>query len=735
MRLLLLAIFLFVWIRISVAQRLPDGPVHFSRERSIDITHLRLTLALDIEGQKIAGEACLSLKPLHRISNFDLDAIKLNIKGAYLKSGNQNLELAYTPGQTKLRLYLNREYTPDDSLHICIAYQASPQDGMYFSINPANPDQKYCFTYGEGGLHANWMPIYNENDDKFTSEMIIKVDPPNQVISNGRLIKNTPSGTFHWLQEKPHSNYLVVIYAGNFETGPVADNNIKPPQSYWVPPDNSRLAEYTFRNTPDMNTFFSGITGFEYPWEKYDQVVIPGYAIGGMEHTSVTGLRYATLRDSSAPESSSPEFDSYHQVWTSESLVSHELAHMWFGDLLTCKDLRYIWLNESFATYMQFLWDRQYYGDTYFDFDRLSALDQYLSYVCKTHLIRSLEYDRFNVPDDMYNNEHTYLKGALVLHMLHTFLGDEDFKRVLDVYVDTYSFKNVVSRDLEQIIGQATGKDFSWFFADWIYGGGHPVLEVSYDYLADINQVFLKVKQVQSMVEGQDLFRLPAKITIVTSTERFEYPITISGEYEEILIPCPDFPLMVSVDGAGDLVADIREEKSLQDWIYQCLHDSTAGRIRAARSLVTRYPNEYQTYEVIREMLTIENSWHIRAEAASLSGLLAFPSKNSIVETASNDPDYRVRKALVIGLSQGPADIASEKLQQILSKEKHRDVQATVLISLSKIDPDVCVGLLPEYIDKISWYDELKISFHAVPEKYCESCNDRNDQALHRGSI
>jgi len=201
------------------AQKLPDGKRHFSRERSIDIMHMKLDLVLDMQNQKIEGTACLTLKPLHRISDFELDAIKLQIDRIRHQSGPESVDLAYRTNQSKLHIFLEKEYAPDDSMHICISYKATPRDGMYFSTNPKDPGQKYCYTYGEGGLHANWMPVYAENDDKFTSEMIVAVDPPNMVISNGRLISTSPEGKYHWRQEKPHANYLVVIYAGIFETG------------------------------------------------------------------------------------------------------------------------------------------------------------------------------------------------------------------------------------------------------------------------------------------------------------------------------------------------------------------------------------------------------------------------------------------------------------------------------------------------------------------------------------
>jgi aminopeptidase N len=710
MRFIMISQLILLMYVLGSAQKLPEGTIHTAREREIDIRHLRLELGIDMKKETIKGEVRLSFTPLHPLSDFSLDAINLEIQKVYLLTEDGRVDLGFKTENTRLHIYLDHDYTHHDSLHIAVTYQAAPKDGMYFAEDPAKPDEKYCFTYGEGGLHANWIPIYNGNDDKFSSEMLISVDQPYRVISNGKLVGDTPAGQYHWIQEKPHSNYLMVIYAGNFDSGKITGPDQDPPETYWVPKNSSRLADYTFRDTPEMIKFFSAFTGTGYPWVKYDQVVIPGYAIGGMEHTSATGLRYATLRDSTAPESSSPDFDDYHQIWTSESLVSHELAHMWFGDLVTCRDLRYIWLNESFATFMQFQWDKKNFGKTYFDIDRITALDQYLEYVKLSHIIRPLEFNRFDTPSGMYNEPHTYFKGALVLHMLNKILGDEDFRRVLQVYLNRFEFRNVVSTDFQKIIWEQTGRDPDWFFNDWIFGGGHPVFETSYEYLPDVNNVLLRVSQVQPIIDGQDLFRLPVTITIETGNVRSEREITVSKDYEEFLLPCPDYPLMVSVDGNGDLVADIREDKPFQDWVYQARNDALAGRIRALRHLVKNHPNDPQTRDLIQSSLTDENAWPVRAESALLSGLLEFSVNEKILNAASHDRDYRVRKALLIGLRHGPAKAAAQFIQNMLPLENHTDVQGTALVTLSLLNPAVCRALVPEYLKKESWYDEIRIA-------------------------
>jgi aminopeptidase N len=278
-------------------------------------------------------------------------------------------------------------------------------------------------------------------------------------------------------------------------------------------------------------------------------------------------------------------------------------------------------------------------------------------------------------------------------------------------YLATHAFQNVISRDLYSIILQVTGRDLGWFFEDWIYGAGHPIFEVAYDYLPDIGKLHLKVKQVQPSVEGQDLFRLPVTVTIETSTHRFSEQIEVSEAEQDFLLSCPDYPLMVSFDGAGDLVAEIREEKGFQEWIYQAQYDSTAGRIRALRHLAENHPNNEQTLGLLDQILREEtSSWHLRAEAALLSGKTCSSGESTIIQMASKDSDYRVRKALAIGLRRVPNRSVSERLQQLLESETHPDVKATLLVSLSLIDPDACRRLIPDFIGQTSWYDEFTIA-------------------------
>lgn len=697
-----------------LAQQLPEGEWQRNREQSIDIVHYKAELNLDMAANRLSGEATVSFHPLVALDAFSLDAFNLNVTQVQLLQGDSRSELDFFPHSRSLAILLDRAYTPQETLSVTIRYDCQPGEGMYFQPDPERPGEMIVHTYGEGGLHANWLPIYNDVDDKFPTEMIVTVPAGYAAISNGALLEQRTAANgaevYHWSQALPHANYLISIYAGRFEKGDLPPAFGKIPLSYWVPEGHLAEGAYAFRNTTRMVEFFSRRFDYEYPWEKYDQVAVPDYAIGAMEHTGVTGHRWSVLRDTSAPENSAPLFEQYHDFWTLDGLISHELAHHWFGNNPTCRNLSYIWLNESFASYLQMLWAEEDLGRETLLLDRQTALDQYLDYVHSEHRIRPLEYHRFDMPDDIYNEAHTYLKGAIVLHMLRGIMGDEPFFRALGYYLKKHEFANVESSDLLDAIAEATGQHLDWFFDDWVYGGGHPVFEISYTYLPGRRQIDMQVKQVQPQVEGQDLFKLPVPVTVVTAGGIWKHRIWLEKQSEAFFLPCADEPLMVSFDGGGDLVAEVRFEKSLDELAYQARHDALPGQIRALRQLAESFPVEIRTMETFNAILHGKYFWGLQAEALVQLGSIRTPAAAQALLRALKADDYRLRKAAVMALPALGAAAAVKPLLDRIAKDPHTDVVATAIVALAKCAPEKAAGIIPRQLGRKAWYEEITIA-------------------------
>ena len=707
------SLILATFVSTALAQRLPEGEYHRIREREVDILHYRAELNLDLPNRKLAGRATIELAPLFTLSAFSLDAIQLNVKSVIAADSGESL--AFDNDGRRLRIELPTPALLGERLLVVVEYQAEPKGGLYIQPDPRDQNLYMAYTYGEGGLHANWLPIYNDVNDKFTTEMIVTVPSPYVVISNGSFqgTHQIAQGlvAHHWLQDKPHSNYLISIHVGDFERGELGPALGSIPLSYWVPRGRLEEGAYAFRNTTKMVEYFSKLFDYAYPWVKYDQVAVPDFAIGAMEHTSVTAHGANVLRTEAAPLEADPTFEEYTSDWTAESLISHELGHHWFGNLLTCSNLSYIWLNESFASYLMMLWDEKALGRDQLLFDVQLATKHYLEYVEAEHIIRPLEYHYFDEPNAIYNEEHTYLKGASVLHMLRAVLGDDSFFRALAYFLDKHEFQNVVSDDLLVAIREATGQNLDWFFDDWVTGAGHPIFDVGYDYHRNDKLIDFTVTQIQPVVKGQDLFTLPVRVRITTPSKTWEEKLQISKESERFPIVSEEEPLLVSFDGEGDLVADIRFDKQIEELIYQAEHDAVPGRLSAIRGLASSYPTDRRALEALTELMSDgEAFWGIRAEAAYQLGTLRTSAAERQTEVALASADYRVRKAAVLALGEFRTDSSRQRLKRIVLEDTQTDVAATALLSLAQSDRGLDPRFVERQLSRPAWGDEMRLA-------------------------
>ena len=713
------------------AQRLPAGAYHADRERMIDIIHYAADLRLNFPDNIVNGKAVITLCPLRVLDTVSLDSWHLKIQE--VRDVALNRPLRFRSGSRRLDIILPSARGPADTFAVRITYTCSPRAGMYMQKDRDRAGFWYAYTYGEGGLHANWLPIYNDVNDKFSTEMSVTVPRGYMAISNGRLLDSVRQVDgqmrFHWRQDLPHSNYLLALYVGNFEESTLAPAFGAIPLSVWLPRGRVAESQTVFSTTTRMVEFFSRKFSYRYPWDKYDQVVVPDYSIGAMEHTGITGHRDAMLRDSGAPDDAGPpSFTDYGNAWTTESIISHELAHHWFGDNLTCRNLSTIWLNESFASYLMMLWDEESAGRDQLLYDVQYAMDQYLEYVRDEHIIRPLEYHFFDSQDAIYNEQTTYLKGAAVLHMLRYVLGDAEFFRALSYYLRTHEFSNVISGDLKIAIEESTGKNLDWFFDQWVTGGGHPVFEVSYTYLPGKKAIDLSVSQVQPIVEGQGYFTLPVPITIVTDTETRTDKIWVRGENDHFLLPSRGEPRMVSFDGAGNVVAEVRFDKRASELQYQAAHDSLPGRRWAMRQMARRYPALDATRTTLEAHIASASHWSDAAEAARLLGSLNTEAAERGVAKALQSSDYRVRKAAVLGLRQMNLKGAGQLLQDVIRSDGSMDVVGTALMVMAQRDQRIDPALVSAQCARRSWYDELIIASLQA----CEVARDARLSALAR---
>ncbi len=376
------------------------------------------------------------------------------------------------------------------------------------------------------------------------------------VLSNGDLISDTDNDdgtcTFHWSQTRPHSTYLITLAAGEFARIDASRDGLT--VDYYVEEADLERGEITFKNTPEMITMFEEITGVAFPWAKYSQIVVRDFVFGGMENTSATSMTENILIDKKAARDT-----------TMDGLVSHELAHMWWGDLLTCRDWSHGWLNEGFATFAELLWTERFKGkDEY----RQAVLDETASYLGETYR-RRIVTNVYNEPIDVFDR-HLYEKGGLVLHTLRGVLGDDQFFRSMRRYVADNQDQTVITQDLVNAIEDETGRNLEWFFDQWVYKGGHSKFDVSWSWDSDTNLAKVTVKQTQGDKDTPKVFRVPTIIDFqAAGAKPVSFNVEITEREQTFVFPLDAKPAMCRFDPGSTTLKQLIFKKPLTELIYQ----------------------------------------------------------------------------------------------------------------------------------------------------------------------
>ena len=491
----------------------PKFPYRPSETRIFDLLHTYLEVNPNWENQTLQGKAILTLRPyFYSTKELVIDAKGMTIHSiGLIDSSGIVKKMSYEYDSVQITISLFKEYSRIDTIDVQIEYTAKPNElksggseaisddkGLYF-INPLGRDKvkpKQLWTQGETEASSCWFPTIDAPNEKTTQEIKITVDDYFTTLSNGLLISSTknPDGTRtdYWKQDKPHAPYLFMMAVGKFAV--VQDTWKGIPVNYLVEPKDSVNARGVFGNTPEMLSFYSEKLGYSYPWDKYNQVVVSDYISGAMENTG------AVIHGKWVFTTPEEQIDYNH-----EDVIAHELFHHWFGDLVTCESWANLPLNESFATYGEYLWIEHKYGKMKADRHLRMDMVYYLDDTPRVDLIR-YHYDN---REDMFDR-HSYQKGGRVLHMLRDYVGDEAFFESIKVYLHNRAFKTAEIHHLRMAFEEVTGEDLNWFFNQWFLDKGHPILDVKWEHKGD--SLLLHVNQIQA--QDQPTFKLPVEIDI-----------------------------------------------------------------------------------------------------------------------------------------------------------------------------------------------------------------------------
>ncbi len=662
----------FAMILTAMATR-ADEP--YARGRDYDLQHSKIALKFDVEQKKIIGDVTHTVTTLRdNTSKLAFDSVGLTIQSVTVNRAAAKFETT----ATQLIVPLASAAKKGDKFEVEIKYEGKPSKGTYFIL----PDKDYpqqpkeIWTQGESEDTRYYLPTYDYPNDRLTTETILTVPAAWLTVANGRLISVKDAGnglkTWTWQESLPSSTYLITVVAGEFEE--MKDSWRGKPVTYYAPKGRGDRLKINYSRTPQMLELFSKKLGVDYPWEKYAQSMVDDFVAGGMENSSATTNASSSLVNPLlAPEYATGQ----------DPLISHELGHQWFGDLVTCKDWGNIWLNEGFATFMETLWSENYFPKEQSEYERWSSMREWF----EQPNLWAKPIVRHDFDDSSEFDGNAYGKGGLVLYMLRHQLGDDAFYRGLKHYLEANRGKNVVTADLTKAIEEETHTNVDQFFSQWVYGAGAPKFDLSYAYDDAKHQVVLKVKQTQKVEGRVGLFHIPTDVEITTAAGAKDYPITVSKAEEAFSLPADSAPVMVLFDKGGHILKSAEFHKEKKEWLYQLKKASElADRADAAEALA-KLKDDAEVDAALGDAVKNDKAWGVRVTAADALGERKSPADAKLLLEGLNtatEPWVRNRIVTSLGNFKDNAETAA-KLDSVAKDDKAYRARAAALLALGKI--------------------------------------------------
>lgn len=660
--------------------------------RTYDVHHYKLELKFDDAQKRVIGTTTITFSPLEtQLDSITLHAVEINVNWISIGAGKY---LRYTNNRKELTAYLDKSYGFSDTLKLAIDYSCAPKEGLYFvapdSIDPTNRHQ--IWTQGEDMDNRNWFPCWDYPNDKATSEVIATVRESWSLLSNGKLISvksdsKSKTKTFHWLQSKPHVSYLIMLAAGEYTI--LTDNYKNIPIEYYAYPHRVEDVRRSLAATPHIMKFFDETISFPYPWDKYSQIFIDDFMWGGMENTSAVTLNTSYMID-----------DRGRLDFTADDVNAHEFAHQYFGDLVSFRDWSHLWLSEGFANYYEVLYKKQAKG---FDEFQKDLMDQ-------TESILRVERAQGRKPIVSSESFTTnlYSKGAWVLYMLNNLLGDAEFHRGVNLYVQRHAFTSVSTFELMKAIEDATGENLDWFFLQWVFQAGHPKLEVTQSWSENEKDLTLKIRQTQTLDSLTGVFILPLDIEVTTAQGKTLKSIRLTRQEETIAIPLASKPLMVIVDKGMKVLKSLTFEKSKEEYAYQALHASDAAdRISAVKAL-KEFRTDSEVFITLRKGALGDAFWSVRREATIALGNMKTDGVKQALFEIYNDKHSSVRNAAIVSMENLKGEDVARFLENVIARDSSYVVQSSCLQSLAKVDSTSAVALAREFVEKDSHRNILR---------------------------
>jgi aminopeptidase N len=612
MKRLLIFLFSFQFIITTKAQdstQAPKDPALLIYRASFphinDLEHTKLDVRFNYSKSYMYGKAWITLRPhFYPTDSLSLDAKGMDIKEVSILKGNQRNPLKHNYDGSTLRIHLDKTYRYTENYTIYIDYTSKPNElkaqgseaikdarGLYF-INPLGEDKNkpiQIWTQGETESNSAWFPTIDKPNQKCTEEISMTVPAKYVTLSNGKLVsqvKNTDgTRTDNWKMDLPHSPYLFFMGVGDYAI--VHDSYKGKDVNYYVEKEYAPVARRIFGFTPEMITFYSRILGFEFPWAKYSQMTARDYVSGAMENTTAT-LHTDALQQDARQLTDGNKY---------EDFIAHELFHQWFGDLVTTESWSNLTLNESFANFSETLWFEYKHGKDAGDATNFHDIEKYLAAPDNPskNLVRFYYADR----EDMFDMV-TYSKGGRILNMLRNYVGDSAFFKSLNLYLVNFKFKNAEAQNLRLVFEQVTGQDLNWYWNQWYYGSGHPILDINYSYDDAKKMALVVVNQTQNTGK---IFRIPLAIDVYEGGSKSRHKLWLQNESDSFYFGYSKRPDLINVDGDKIVLCQKQDHKTLENFIYQYKHAGLYLDRREAIEYCAAHQDDPSAQDLLKQSL------------------------------------------------------------------------------------------------------------------------------------
>jgi aminopeptidase N len=625
----------------------PGTRARWAPDRVVDIQHLALELEVDPDNRRVAGTVRLRVAVIAADTHvIELDAVELTIDSVTAAGA----PVGFRHDGKRLRIELAHAPAIGSELQLVVAYRGAPRRGLYFiAPDDGYPDKPIqVWSQGQDEDSRYWFPCFDAPNAKATSEITVTVPARLFAVSNGTLVSDRTDGdrrTLHWRLDVPHSCYLITLAIGDFATIETAWRDV--PVVYYVERGREAAAERTLARTPEMLELFSRQFGVTYPYPRYAQVFVADFIFGGMENTSATTLTDTVLLD----ERAALDYDV-------DALVAHELAHQWFGDLVTCRDWGEGWLNEGFATYSEYLWREHREGRDAADLELDEWAEMYFGEDSGRYR-RTIATKHYEEPIDIFDH-HLYDKGGRVLHMLRHVVGDDAFWRALAHYLQKHRHGVVESRDLARAVEEATGKNLDWFFSQWVLdGAGHPELDIAIRWDADHKLATVTIEQTQKIEGKTPLFRIPAKLRFRIGGADHDAAIELVDPKHVFHIALDAEPTQAIFDPGRVVLAAQKVAKPEPVWIAELGGATLAiDRASAAQALARRGGPAAE--RAIGEALERDAFWAVRGAAGlGLATLRTPTARDRLIKALGAEVHPRARRMIARALGEFVHDPAA----------------------------------------------------------------------------